>query len=222
MLKLGNLIEEDIYLLELDSVDNNQSWQENYKFHLLENEFKSFKIGIPYNHKNALKGIVSDFIENTNLNGSYFVYFNVEQGTNLPALIEDGQEEISLKKLFLLPHMNLTYSKFSTDFWDLNLLGYEIHILKCDRMKECQSNPKTMKKYMLKGARIGISGSNKYSFGIFHKRKITQLFNANLINYWITECINHNDSSRLHEIKIKTELLMSEILTKRLIFQIGS
>ena len=71
-------------------------------------------------------------------------------------------------------------------------------------MKECQSNPKTMKKYMLKGARIGISGSNKYSFGIFHKRKITQLFNANLINYWITECINHNDSSRLHEIKIKT------------------
>lgn len=211
MLKLGNLIKEDIFLLESDSVDNNQTWQENYKFHLINNEFKSFKIGIPYELKSALIPTVSIFIESININGSYFIYFNVDQETKLLSFVESHQAEISHKKLYFLPTISLKYSKFATDFWDLNLLGYEINILKCDCMKECQNKPKTINKYVLKGARIWITGSSKHSFGILHKRRITQLFQEHIIDFWITESIKQSDSAYLQEIKLKTELLMSAI-----------
>ena len=209
MLKLGNLIEEDIFLLDFDSLNDIHSWQENYKFHLINNEFKSFKIGIPFRLKNELIGLADQFIDSSEIKGSSFIYLDVTSDTKLRTLIESNQPEIKDKKVFLLPQKNVKYTKFSSDFWDLNLLGYEINVLKCDGMKECQSTPKTINKYLLKGAKIGFTGSNKHSFGLLHKRRITQLFQENLINFWITETINQRDSSYLQEIKLKTELLIS-------------
>jgi len=211
MLKLGNLIEEDIFLLDFTSLDDIHSWQENYKFHLINNEFKSFKIGIPFAHKNELVDLVNQFIESSDIKGNYFIYFDVTNDTKLLTLIESNQPEIKDKKVFLLPQKNVKYSKLSADFWDMNLLGYSIKILKCDGMKECQSSPKNINKYVLKGAKIGFTGSNKHSFGLLHKRRITQLFQENLIDYWITETINQRDSSYLQEIKLKTELLISAL-----------
>jgi len=211
MLKLGNLIEEDIFLLDFTSLDDIHSWQENYKFHLINNEFKSFKIGIPFAHKNELVDLVNQFIESSDIKGNYFIYFDVTNDTKLLTLIESNQPEIKDKKVFLLPQKNVKYSKLSADFWDMNLLGYSIKILKCDGMKECQSTPKNINKYVLNGAKIGFTGSNKHSFGLLHKRRITQLFQENLIDFWITETINQRDSSYLQEIKLKTELLISAI-----------
>jgi hypothetical protein len=209
MLKLGNLIEEDIFLLDFDSLNDSHSWQENYKFHLINNEFKSFKIGIPFSNKNELVDLVNLFVESSEIKGSYFFYFDVTVDTKLLKLVESNTHEINDKKVFLLPHKNVNYSKFSSDFWEMNLLGYSIEILKCDSMKECQNNPKTINKYLLKGARIGITGSNKHSFGLLHKRRITQLFKEYLIDFWITETVNQQDNSYLQEIKLKTELLIS-------------
>jgi hypothetical protein len=211
MLKLGNLIEEDIFLLDFTSLDDIHSWQENYKFHLINNEFKSFRIGIPFRFKNELAGLAEQFVDASEIKGSCFVYFDVTNDTKLLTLIESNQPEIKDKKVFLLPQKNVKYSKLSTDFWDMNLLGYSIKILKCDGMKECQSTPKNINKYVLKGAKIGFTGSNKHSFGLLHKRRITQLFHENLIDFWITETINQRDSSYLQEIKLKTELLISAL-----------
>ena len=125
--------------------------------------------------------------------------------------MESNPLEINDKKVFLLPQKNVQYSKFSSDFWNMNLLGYSIKILKCDGMKECKNTPKTINKYLLKGAQIGITGSNKHSFGLLHKRRITQLFQDNSIDFWITETINQRDNSYLQEIKLKTELLISAL-----------
>ena len=211
MLKLGNLIEADIFLLDFDSLDDCHSWQENYMFHLINNEFKLFKIGIPFSHKNELIDLVNIFLKTSEIKGSYFIYFNITCDTKLLKLVESNPLEINDKKVFLLPQKNVQYSKFSSDFWDMNLLGYSIKILKCDGMKECQNTPKIINKYLLKGAKIGITGSNKHSFGLLHKRRITQLFQDNSIDFWITETINQRDNSYLQEIKLKTELLISAL-----------
>lgn len=208
MLKLGNLIEKDVFLLDFETSNFNNSWQENYKFHLIQNEFKSYEIGIPFKQKNLLLDLVVQFIESTtDLKGSYFIYFNVKRDTKLLTLIEGNQNELFNKKVFLLPEKNLKYSEFSSEFWKMTIMGYEINILKCDSMTQCQRDPKIINKYLLKGARIGITGSNKHSFGFLHKRRISQLFKENLIDYWITETINQNDSSYFQEVKLKTDIL---------------
>lgn len=208
MFKLGNLIEEDIYLLDFETLNCNNTWQDNYKFHLIQNEFKSYKIGIPFIQKNNLVDLVNQFIESiTEIKGSYFVYFDIERKTKLLTLIEGSQIELNNKKVFLLPEKDLKYSEFSSDFWEMTLMGYEINILKCDRMNECQTTPRIINKYLLKGARIGITGSKKYSFGLLHKKRIKQLHKENLIDYWITQTINQNDSSYFEEIKLKSKIL---------------
>jgi hypothetical protein len=205
--KLGNLINEDIFLLDSDLFHDNNSWFEDYKLHLTNNEFKSFKIGIPFTYKNKLLSFVIHFIESTKSNGSYFFYFNVKRDTQLIKLIENNYHEISDKKVYLFPENNLKYTEFSSCFWEVTNMGYEINILKCDSMIECQTTPKIINKYLLKGARIGVTGSNKHSFGLLHKRRIKKLFKENLIDYWITETINQNDSSYLQEINLKLDLL---------------
>jgi hypothetical protein len=207
MVKLGNLIDVDIVLLDSGSVNVSNSLLVDYKLYLTSNEFKSFKIGIPFIHKNKLTDFVTQFIESTELKGSYFFYFDVKRDTKLLKLIENNQFDPNDKKVYLLPDKNLKYIEFSSYFWDLTNMGYEINILKCDSMIECQTTPKIINKYLLKGARIGITGSNKHSFGLLHKRRITKLFKENLIDYWITETIDQNDSSYLQEINLKLDLL---------------
>ena len=207
MAKLGNLIDEDIFLLDSDSLHGNNSWFDDYKLHLTNNEFKSYKIGIPFIHKNKLLGFAIQFIESLDIKGSYFIYFDVKNETKLLTEIEINQSEINNKKVYLLPDKNVKYATFSTYFWQMSKLNYEIYILKCDCMKECKSNPKTLMKYLQKGAIIGITGSKKHSFGLFHKRIIEQLLKENIIDYWITETIDQNDSSYLQEINLKIDLL---------------
>jgi hypothetical protein len=207
MAKLGNLIDEDIFLLDSESMHGNNSWFGDYKLYLTNNEFKSYKIGIPFIHKNKLLGFATQFIESTESNGSYFFYFDVKRDTKLIKLIENNHLEIYDKKLFLLPESNLKYIEFSSCFWEITNMGFEINILKCDSMIECQTTPKIINKYLLKGARIGVTGSNKHSLGLLHKRRITKLYKENLIDYWITETINQNDSSYLQEINLKIDLL---------------
>jgi len=207
MLKLGNLIDEDIFLLDCDSLHGKNSWFKDYKSYLKNNEFKSFRIGIPFAHKNKLVDFVNEFIEYSNLNGSYFVYFNITNETKLSTIIENNQSEIINKKVFLLPDKNIKYSKLSIDFWDMNLLGYEIYLLKCDGMKECQKNPNIINKLLQKGAIIGITGSKKHSFGILHKRIINQLVKEKLVNFWITETIFEKDYNYSKELKMKLEFI---------------
>jgi hypothetical protein len=108
-----------------------------------------FKIGIPFRHKNELIDLVNQFIETSEIKGSYFVYFDITCDTKVLKLVESNPLEINDKKVFLLPQKNVNYSKFSSDFWDMNLLGYSIKILKCDGMKECQNNPKNINKLKL-------------------------------------------------------------------------
>lgn len=103
MLKLGNLIDEDIFLLDFDSLNDIHSWQENYKLHLINNEFKSFKIGIPSRLKNELIGLADQFVDASEIKGSSFVYLDVTSDTKLRTLIESNQPEIKDKKVFLLP-----------------------------------------------------------------------------------------------------------------------
>jgi hypothetical protein len=207
MLKLGNLIDEDTFLLDCDSLNGNNSWFKDYKSYLMNNEFKSFRIGIPFAHKNKLVDFVNEFIEYSNLKGSYFVYFNITNETKLSTIIENNQSEIINNKVFLLPDKNIKYSKLSIDFWDINLLGYEIYLLKCDGMKECQKNPNIINKLYQKGAKIGITGSKKHSFGFLHKRIIKQLVKEKLVNFWITETIFEKDYNYSKEIKMKLELI---------------
>ena len=207
MLKLGNLIYQDTFLLDCDSLNGNNSWFKDYKSYLMNNEFKSFQIGIPFVQKNKLVDLVNEFIEYSNLNGSYFVYFNITNETKLSTIIENYQSEIINKKVFLLPEKNIKYAKLSLDFWDINLLGYEIYLLKCDGMKECQKNPNIINKLYQKGAKIGITGSKKHSFGFLHKRIIKQLVKEKLVNFWITETIFEKDYNYLKEIKMKLELI---------------
>ncbi len=207
MLKLGNLIDEDIFLLDCDSLHGNNSWFKDYKSYLKNNEFKSFRIGIPFAHKNKLIDFVNEFIEYSNFNGSYFVYFNITNETKLSTIIENNQSEIINKKVFLLPDKNIKYSKLSIDFWDMNLLGYEIYLLKCDGMKECQNNPKIINKLLQKGAIIGITGSKKHSFGLLHKRIINQLVKEKIVNFWITETIFEKDYNYSKELKMKLEFI---------------
>jgi len=207
MLKLGNLIDEDTFLLDCDSLNGNNSWFKDYKSYLMNNEFKSFQIGIPFVQKNKLVDLVNEFIEYSNLNGIYFVYFNITNETKLSTIIENNQSEIINNKVFLLPDKNIKYSKLSIDFWDINLLGYEIYLLKCDGMKECQKNPNIINKLYQKGAKIGITGSKKHSFGFLHKRIIKQLVKEKLVNFWITETIFEKDYNYSKEIKMKLELI---------------
>jgi len=207
MLKLGNLIDEDIFLLDCDSLHGNNSWFKDYKSYLYNNEFKSFRIGIPFAHKNKLVDFVNEFIEYSNLKGGYFVYFNITNETKLSTIIENNQSEIINNKVFLLPDKNIKYSKLSIDFWDMNLLGYEIYLLKCDGMKECQKNPNIINKLFQKGAKIGITGSKKHSFGLLHKKIITQLVKEKLVNFWITETIFEKDYNYSKELKMKLELI---------------
>jgi len=207
MLKLGNLIYQDTFLLDCDSLNGNNSWFKDYKSYLMNNEFKSFQIGIPFVQKNKLLDLVNEFIEYSNLNGSYFVYFNITNETKLSTIIENNQSEIINNKVFLLPDKNIKYSKLSIDFWDINLLGYEIYLLKCDGMKECQKNPNIINKLYQKGAKIGITGSKKHSFGFLHKRIIKQLVKEKLVNFWITETIFEKDYNYSKEIKMKLELI---------------
>jgi tyrosine-protein phosphatase YwqE len=154
-----------------------------------------------------LVDFVNEFIEYSNLNGSYFVYFNITNETKLSTIIENNQSEIINKKVFLLPDKNIKYSKLSIDFWDMNLLGYEIYLLKCDGMKECQKNPNIINKLLQKGAIIGITGSKKHSFGILHKRIINQLVKEKLVNFWITETIFEKDYNYSKELKMKLEFI---------------
>jgi hypothetical protein len=207
MLKLGNLIDEDIFLLDCDSLHGSNSWFEDYKLYLTNNEFKSFQIGIPFIHKNKLIDFVNQFIEYSNLKGRYFIYFNVTNETKLIPIIENNPSEIINKKVFLLPDKNIKYSKLSIDFWDINLLGYQIYLLKCDGMKECQKNPNVINKLLQKGAKIGITGSKKHSFGLLHNKIINQLVNEKLVNFWITETIFEKDYNYLKELKLKIELI---------------
>lgn len=208
MLKHGNLIDEDIFLLDCDSLHGNNSWFEDYKLHLTSNEFKSFQIGIPFMHKNKLIDFVNQFIEHSNLKSSYFIYFNVTDETNLLTLIENNQSEIINKRVYFLPDKNIKYSKLSKYFWDINILGYEIYLLKCDGMKECQNNPEIINKLSQKGAKIGITGSKNHSFGLLHNKIINQLIKEKLVNFWITETIFEKDYNYLKELKMKMELIL--------------
>lgn len=209
MLKLGNLIQEDVFLIEKNIENWQNSWQENYRYHLINNEFKSFKIGIPFDSSNELVTVVNTFIKAMEISGSLFYYFCISPDVKLIDLITENRAMIKDSKVYLLLDKEIKYSRISPDFWDINLMGFEIIILKCDRLKECQNKPSTIGKYSLKGALIGITGSANYSFGIMHKRKIAELHNEKLVDFWITESISQNESNYIQEIKLKTELLMN-------------
>jgi len=207
MKKLGEIIIEDIYLLEADTSNGNNSWEEDYRIHLLENEFRSFKIGIPFTSKHIYIESVIQFIESSKSDGSYFVYFNITNEENLLTIVNDYQSEITNKTFFILPEKNVKYSKLSAFFWDIQLLGYEIHLLKCDNMKECRLSPAIMNKYWQKGAKIGITGFSKHPIGFVRKKQLKELIRQKTFDYWITETINPKDLTYFDHIKLRLELL---------------
>ncbi len=214
MKNLGEIIDVDIFLLDEVSLYENNLWQENYKLHLALNKFKSFKIGIPFDCKNKLLGPVIQFIDSINLNGSYFVYFNINNEENLLALVNNYHSELTNHIFYILPDKKVKYSKLSKNFWDIQLLGFEIHILKCDKIEECRLSPSIMNKYWRKGAIVGIVGFTKNPIRLFRKRKLQQLIRQKIFDYWITEIIDQKDVTYLNEIKLKAELLNFRVLNK--------
>ena len=206
MKTLGVIFNEDIYLLVADTSNRNCAWEDHYSLHLLENKFKSFKIGIPFTCKNKYMKSVIQFIDSSNLEGSYFIYFNITKEENLLTFVNNYKSEITNKTFFILPEKNVKYSKLSAFFWDIQLMGFEIHILKCDNMKECRLSPEIMNKYWRKGAKIGITGFSKHPIGFVRKKQLHELIRQKSFDYWITETINPNGLTYFDKIKSRLEL----------------
>ena len=211
MLKLGNLIQQDVFILENSHLGEFETWKNNYEHHLINNQFKACKIGLPISTPNETKNQILKFIESLFIKVELFHYHRLTAQLTLFDLLKlDNHNEVD-KTIHVFPDFDVTYKTIGSELWDLAVKGYEVIFYKAERMKECQKNTSTLKRYSNKGVILGFSGSNKYPLGILHKRKIQKLMNDGIVDFWVTATCNPKDSLYLSEIKLKTELLTAKM-----------
>jgi len=208
MLKLGNLIKHDVFILEDFHLTHLSDWKINYEYHLINNEFKFTKIGFPSNTAENIIQEVIRFIQQLNIGVETFAYQILSSEMTLYNLINNHGEN---KTLHILPNPDVEYKKLGSEFWEFAVKGFEIIFYKADRLKECQKNNSTFKRYSNKGVVLGYTGSPKYNFGLLHKWKLEKLSKDGIIDFWISETTNTKDNHYLTELKIKTEILHSKM-----------
>lgn len=204
---LGHLVEKDIYLLSESEIANFEVWENNYKEHLISQQFKKFEIGIPRLHYSVIIKKIESFIGSLlKIDGGIFIYDTLG-GTDSIGKIIQNLEEGHSKHLNLLPSSDVKYRKISAEFWDLSLQGYEITFYKADILVEGHQSSTIYSKYLQKGVWLGFTGSTKYSFGLFHKRKLRDLQRKHRITFWITENCDTNSKEYQSEMAIKLAIL---------------
>lgn len=208
MLKLGNLVKQDVFILEDFHLNDLKEWKTNYEYHLINNEFKFTKIGFPTNTTSELIQEVCRFIQPLNIEVETFVYQTLSSEMSISDLVDNVGDS---KTIHILPNPDVEYKKLGSEFWDFSVKGFEIIFYKADRLKECQKYNSTFKRYSNKGVILGYTGSPKYSFGLLHKWKLEKLCNDGIIDFWITETANIKDNHYLNELKIKTAIIMAKM-----------
>ncbi len=208
MLKLGNLINCDVFLLEEIHLSNLVDWKTNYEYHLINNEFKFTKLGFPVNTNNNIIKEICEFVQKLNIGVEFFNYHILSCNQTISEIIE---QEVENKRIHILPSPDVEYKKLGAEFWEFAVKGYEIIFYKVDRLKECQKNNSTFKRYSNKGVVVGLTGSPKNSLGLLHKWKLQKLLNDGIVDFWITETTNLKESQYLNELKIKTEIIIAKM-----------
>jgi hypothetical protein len=211
MLKLGNLIAEDIFIIENQHLVDLQLWKSHYHYHLVNNEFKSFKIGIPVGIDSDKLKEVEEFLNSTSINYSIFKYFELPPEVSISQIIEIHPEYIQNKQVHILANKDILYKNIGAEFWDLSIKGIEVVIYKAERIKECQKHLSMYKRYTNKGVLLGFTATPKHSFGIMHKNRYSKLCNDGNIDFWITETIDTADAHYLFEVKLKTEIILAKM-----------
>ena len=211
MLKLGNLIAEDVFIIESDHIQNIDHWKSQYQYFLVNNEFKSCKIGLPFDIGSTELKEITEFLESLSIDFKTFYYFEIEPEQTILQILEIHPEYVQNNQLNILANKNVVYKAIGSDFWDLSLKGIEVIFYKAERIKECQKHLSMFKRYTNKGVQLGFSATPKYSFGILHKNRYFKLCNDGNIDFWVTETIDTTDSNYLSEIKLKTEITISKI-----------
>lgn len=208
MLKLGNLIKHDVFILEESHLERLDEWKSNYEYHLINNEFKRTKIGFPINTSLQIIQEICQFIQSLNIEVETFNYNILSSEVTLSDIVTAQTDS---KTLHILPNPDVEYKKLGSEFWEFAVKGYEIIFYKIDRLKECQKNNSTFKRYSNKGVILGYTGSPKHSLGILHKWKLEKLCKDGVIDFWITETANIKENHYLNEIKIKTAILIAKV-----------
>ena len=204
---LGHLIEKDFYLLTEKDISNLNVWEQNYREHIALQQFKSFEIGIPRLHQTLVSKNIERFIaSNLKVKGSYFVYDEITSKESLSSMI-NGLEPGHSKHLNILPSADVKYRKISAEFWDLSLQGYEITLYKADNLEEGHKSSTIYSKYIHKGVWLGFTGSPKYSFGLFHKRKLKDMNSKHRITFWITDTCDIHSKEYQSEMAVKLDVL---------------
>ncbi len=211
MLKLGNLIKHDVFILEETQLNELSKWKENYEYHLINNEFKSCKLGFPASVNQNLIVEIQNSILKLDIQCETFQYWVLTEHDKISEIVEQHTQTNSEKVIHILPSSKVVYKNIGSEFWDLAVRGIEVVFYKVERLKECQRNSSFFKRYSNKGLTMGFTGSPKYSLGIFHKRKLAKLLNDGTINFWISESIYSNDPNYLWESKIKIGLLTAKM-----------
>ncbi len=211
MLKLGNLIAEDIFIIENQHLVDLQLWKSHYHYHLVNNEFKSCKIGIPFGIGSDELKVVEDFLNSISINFNIFKYFELPAEVSISQIMDIHPEYVQNKQLHILANNDIVYKTIGVDFWDLSIKGFEVIIYKAERIKECQKHLSMYKRYTNKGVLLGFTATPKYSFGIMHKSKYYKLCEEGNIDFWVTETIDSTDSHCLAEIKLKTEITLAKM-----------
>ncbi len=211
MLKLGNLIKQDVFILEETHFIDLPKWKEHYEYHLINNEFKSCKLGFPQTISNETISEIQTSIVNLDVACEIFRYEILTENNKISEIVEQQIKHSENKIIHILPSPNVLYKNIGSEFWDLAVKGIEVVFYKVERLKECQRNSSVFKRYSNKGLTMGFTGSPKYSLGIFHKRKLTKLLNEGIIDFWVTDSLASIDQNYLWECKIKIALLTAKM-----------
>lgn len=211
MLKLGNLIAEDVFLVENIHLQNLETWKSHYHYYIINNEFKACKVGIPFDIDTVVLQEIIQFLESISINFKSFNYFQLTPDISISQMIENNPEYVQNKQIHILANKDVHYKTIGANFWDLSLSGIETIFYKAERIKECQKHLSMFKRYTNKGVLLGFTATPKFSFGLLHKNKYFKLCNDGNIDFWVTETIDSSDSNYLAEIKLKTEITISKM-----------
>jgi hypothetical protein len=109
MLKLGNLIAEDVFLIENLQVQNLETWKSHYHYYIINNEFKAVKIGIPFDIDTIALQEILEFLESTSINFKIFNYFKLIPNNSISKLIEANPEYVIKNQVHILANQDVNY-----------------------------------------------------------------------------------------------------------------
>lgn len=210
MLKLGNLIPTDVYLMDIEKDQNLEKWAELYDFHLINQSFQSFKIGIPSYYQDYFTEFVTKFISNHFIKGEIFYFCKLTAGVTLKEFIANCPYITDQKQIHLLPDEHISYRKIGPDFWDLSVQGYEFIFYHAERIDEGRKDFSIYSRYHKKGALLGFCNDPKFKMGFFHNSRLKRLIELQLANFWITSNIDNKHKSYYEICNNTVKLLMKK------------